>query len=169
MDSAAVRFWQRRLVWFVGWFAFGWVIVGFGVTLGYTLEARQLVAYALGLVLLAIALDAVSRRPVALDVTGEGPSPVTHHFGRGTVNTVLTIGIVLLWVCWVARAMASFWLLLVVMTLPLAISVTRRAIENVLRPPGSTQAEGGAPSVVAACIDRGIRALLIVGAVAVLA
>jgi moderate conductance mechanosensitive channel len=169
MDSAAARFWQRRLVWFVGWFAFGWVIVGFGVTLGYTLEARQLVAYALGLVLLAIALDAVWRRLAALDVTGEGPSPVTHHFGRGTVNTVLTIGIVLLWVCWVARAMASFWLLLVVMTLPLAISVTRRAIENVLRPPGSTQAEGGAPSVVAACIDRGIRALLIVGAVAVLA
>jgi moderate conductance mechanosensitive channel len=54
MDSAAARFWQRRLVWFVGWFAFGWVIVGFGVPLGYTLAARQLVAYALGLVLLAI-------------------------------------------------------------------------------------------------------------------
>ena len=49
METAAARFWLRRLVWFVGWFAFGWVIVGFGVTLGYTLEARQLVAYALGL------------------------------------------------------------------------------------------------------------------------
>jgi len=49
METIAARFWLRRLVWFVGWFAFGWVIVGFGVTLGYTLEARQLVAYALGL------------------------------------------------------------------------------------------------------------------------
>ena len=47
MDTAATRFWHRRLVWFVGWFAFGWVIVGFGVPLGYTLEARALVAYAL--------------------------------------------------------------------------------------------------------------------------
>ena len=47
------------------------MIVGFGVTLGYTLEARRLVGYALGLVLVAIALDAVRRRPVALDVTGE--------------------------------------------------------------------------------------------------
>jgi len=65
--------------------------------------------------------------------------------------------------------MASFWLLLVVMILPLAISITRRAVENVLRPPGSTQVDGGAPSVLAACIDRGIRALLIIGAVAVLA
>jgi len=169
MGTVAARFWLRRLVWFVGWFAFGWVIVGFGVTIGYTLEARQLVAYALGLVLLAIALNAVWRRPVAVDVAGEAPSSVTHHFGRGTVNVALTIGIVLLWVCWVVRATASFWLLLVVMTLPLAISITRRAVENVLRPPGSTQVDGGAPSVLAACIERGIRALLIIGAVAVLA
>jgi moderate conductance mechanosensitive channel len=169
MDTIAARFWLRRLVWFVGWFAFGWVIVGFGVALGYTLEARQLVAYTLGLVLLAIALDAVWRRPVALDVGGEASSPAMHHFRRGTVNAALTTGIVLLWVCWVVRAMASSWLLLVIMTLPLAISITRRAVENVLRPPGSTQVDGGAPSVLAACIDRGIRALLIIGAIAVLA
>jgi small-conductance mechanosensitive channel len=169
MASAAARFWHRRLVWFVGWFAFGWVLVGFGVTVGYTLEARQLVAYALGLVLLAIALDAVWRRPAAIDVSGEAPSPVTRRFGRGTVNTALTVGIVLLWVCWVARAMASFWLILVIMILPLAIAITRRAVENVLRPLGATQVAGGAPSVVEVCIERGVRALLIIGAVAVLA
>jgi moderate conductance mechanosensitive channel len=169
MTRLAAWFWQRRLVWFVGWFAFGWVLVGFGVTLGYTVEARQLVAYALGLVLLAIALDGVWRRPVKIDVSGEAPSLVTRRFGRGTVNTALTVGIVLLWVCWVARAMASFWLVLVIMTLPLAISITRRAVENVLRPTGSTQVDGGAPSVVEVCIERGIRALLIIGAIAVLA
>jgi moderate conductance mechanosensitive channel len=169
MDTVAAHFWQHRLVWFVGWFAFGWVIVGFGVTLGYTLEARQLVAYALGLVLLAIALDAVWRRPVAIDVSGDAPSPVTRRFGRGTVNTSLSVGIVLLWACWVARAMASFWLILVIMTLPLAISITRRAVGNVLRPTGATQVDGNAPSVAEACIERGIRALLIIGAIAVLA
>jgi moderate conductance mechanosensitive channel len=169
MDSAAARFWQRRLVWFVGWFAFGWVIVGFGVPLGYTLAARQLVAYALGLVLLAIALNAVWRRPAALDEAGEAASPVARRFGRGTVNTALTVSIVLLWVCWVTRAMASFWLILVIMTLPLAISITRRAVENVLRPSGSTQLDGSAPGVVEVCIKRGIRALLIIGAIAVLA
>jgi small-conductance mechanosensitive channel len=169
MDTMAARFWHRRFVWFVGWFAFGWVIVGFGVTIGYTLEARQLVAYALGLVLLAIALDAVWHRRATTGPSGEAPSPITHRFGRGTANTALSFGIVLLWVCWVARAMASFWLILVIMTLPLAIAVTRRAVENVLRPSGSTQVDGGAPSVVEVCIERGIRALLIIGAVAVLA
>jgi small-conductance mechanosensitive channel len=169
MDTAAASFWRRRLVWFVGWFAFGWVIVGFGVPLGYTLEARQLVAYMLGLVLVAIALDAVWRRPAALHEGGEASSPVAHRFGRGTANTALSVGIVLLWVTWVIHAMASFWLILVVMTLPLAISVARRAVDNLLRPPGSPQAASGPPSVLAVCIERGIRALLIIGAVAVLA
>jgi len=169
MDTAAARFWRRRLGWFVGWFAFGWVIVGFGVPLGYTLEARQLVAYALGLVLVAIALNAVWRRPAAIHADGEVPSPVAHRFGRGTANTALSVGIVLLWVFWVIHAMASFWLVLVVMALPLAISIARRAVDNLLCPPGSPQAAEGPPSVLAVCIERGIRALLIIGAIAVLA
>jgi len=169
MNTAAARFWQRRLVWFVGWFAFGWVIVGFGVPLGYTLEARQLVAYALGLVLVAIALDAVWRRPATVHEVSEESSAVTRRFGRGTANTVLSVGIVLLWVFWVIHAMASFWLVLVVMTLPLAISITRRAVDNLLRPPGPPQVAEGPPSVLAVCIERGIRAVLIIGAVAVLA
>ncbi len=169
MDTVGARFWQRRLVGFVEWFAFGWVIVGFGVPLGYTLEARQLVAYGLGLVLLGIALDAVWRRPFAPDVGGEAPSAVVHRLGRGTVNTALSVGIVLLWVCWGARAMASLWLILVIMTLPLAIAITRRAVENMLRPSGSTHTDGAAQSVAAACIERGIRAFLIIGAAAVLA
>jgi small-conductance mechanosensitive channel len=169
MDTAAARFWRRRLVWFVGWFAFGWVIVGFGVPLGYTLEARQLVAYALGLVLVAIALDAVWRRPVAIHGDNEAPSAVAHRFGWGTANTALSVGIVLLWVFWVIHAMASFWLVLVAMALPLAISIARRAVDNLLRPPGSPQAADGPPSVLAVCIERGIRAVLIIGAIAVLA
>src|SRR6516225_2010733 len=168
MDTAAAHFWHRRLVAFVGWFAFGWVIVGWGVPLGYTMEARQLVAYVLGLVLMAIALNAVWRRPVALG-GGEAPAPVTHRFGRGAANAALTVGIVLLWVFWVAHMMASFWLVLVVMILPLAISLARRAVDNLLRPPGSPQAAEGPPSVLAVCIERGIRALLIIGAIMVLA
>jgi len=169
MDTVAARFWQRRLVWFVGWFAFGWVIVGWGVPLGYTLEARQLVAYTLGLVLVAIALDAVWRRPVAIHGDNEAPSPVAHRFGRGTANTALSVGIVLLWVFWVIHATASFWLVLVAMALPLAISIARRAIDNLLRPPGSARAADGPPSVLTVCLERGIRALLIIGAAVLLA
>jgi moderate conductance mechanosensitive channel len=169
MDTVAARFWHRRLVAFVGWFAFGWVFVGLLDTLGWSLEGRQLVAYTLGLGLLAIALEAVWRRPRALEAPAEAQSPVAHRFGRGTANMALSVGIVLLWVLWVSHAMASFWLVLVVITLPLAIAVSRGAVEHLLRPPGSPQVAGGVPSVLAVCIERGIRAALIIGAVAVLA
>ena len=135
MDTTEARFWHRRLVMFVGWFAFSWVIVGFGVPLGYTLEARQLVAYALGLGLLAIVLEAVWRRPAALAETREAPSPATRRSGRGVVNTAMTVGIVALWALWVAHATVSFWLILIIITLPLAISVTRRAVRICSDPP----------------------------------
>jgi small-conductance mechanosensitive channel len=65
--------------------------------------------------------------------------------------------------------MMSFWLVLVVITLPLALGVTRRAVQHLLRPAGSQEVGEGPPSVVAISIERGIRALLFIGAAAVLA
>ena len=169
MDRVAARFWCRRLVAFVGWFAFGWVLVGLCDTLGYSTAGRQIVAYALGLGLLAIALEAVWRRPLGRDEGADAPSPITHRLGRGAQNALLSIGVVLLWVLWVVHAMASFWLVLVAITLPLAIGVTRRAVDHLLRPPGSTETADGPPSVLTVSLERGIRVLLIIGAVAVLA
>src|SRR5271157_2452781 len=168
-DTVAARFWCRRLAVFVGWFAFGYVTVGLLNTLGFSVEGRQLVAYVLGLGLLAIALESVWRRPVAPADATEAPLHGTHHLGRGAQNALLSVGIVLLWGLWVARAMPAFWLVLVVMTLPLALGVTRRAVQHLLRPPGFPQVGEGPPSVIAISLERGIRALLFIGAAAVLA
>jgi hypothetical protein len=154
---------------FVGWFAFGYVTVGFLGTLGFSVEGRQLVAYVLGLGLLAIALEAIWRRPVAPDQVAEAPSVRTHRLGRGAQNALLSLCAVLLWGLWVARAMPGFWLVLVAVSLPLAIAVSRRAVEHLLRPPGSVETTEGPPSVVTVSLERGIRALLIIGAAAVLA
>jgi moderate conductance mechanosensitive channel len=170
MDSMAARFWCRRLTAFVGVFAFGWVLVGLGATLGWSLEGRQIVAYTFGLVLLAIALEAVWRRPAPPQAAPEPELPARHHrLGHGAWNALLSIAIVLLWLLWVLHAMMSFWFVLVAITLPLAIGVTRRAVEHLLRPPGSAEAEEGPPTVLTICLERGIRALLIIGAIAVLA
>jgi len=167
--TAAARFWCRRLAVFVGWFAFGYVEIGLLTTFGLSPAGRELVAYVLGLGLLAIALEAVWRRPAApADVTG-APLHGAHHLGRGAQNALLSIGIVLLWVLWVLHAMGSFWLVLVVMTLPLALGVTCRAIQHLLRPPGSQGVGEGPPGVIAISLERGIRALLFIGAAAVLA
>ena len=176
MDTAAARFWYRRFVVFVGWFAFGYVEVGVLSRLGLSLAGRELIAYVLGLGLLAIALEAVWRRPVAPEdsteapeASAEAPARATHRLGRGAQNALLSIGIVLLWVLWVLHAMAAFWLVLVVTALPLALGVTRLAIEHLLRPPGSSQGGVAPPSVIAISLERGIRALLFIAAAAVLA
>jgi small-conductance mechanosensitive channel len=167
-DTGAARFWCRRLAVFVGWFAFGWVEFGLLMRLGLSLEARQLVVYALGLGLLAIALETVWRRP-ASSFVAETPAHATHHLGRGAQNALLSIGIVLLWVLWVLHAMPGFWLVLVFIALPLAIGVSRRAVQHLLRPPGSTEVGEGSPGVIAVSLERGIRALLFIGAAALLA
>jgi moderate conductance mechanosensitive channel len=169
VDTLAARFWCRRIAAFVGLFAFGWMEFGLLTTLGVSLPDRQLVAYALGLGLLAIALEAVWRRPVASKGAVDSATPGKHHhLGRGAQNALLTIGIVLLWVLWVLHAMASFWLVLVVITLPLAIRVSRRAVEHLLRPPGSAEQADAPSSVLTASLERGLRALLIIGAAALL-
>jgi hypothetical protein len=46
----------------------------------------------------AIALEAVWRRPVTFREVAEALSAETHRFGPGAANTALSIGIVLLWV-----------------------------------------------------------------------
>ncbi|HMD66329.1 MAG TPA: hypothetical protein VKG22_06750, partial [Stellaceae bacterium] len=169
-DTVAARFWCRRLAVFIGWLAFGRVTVDVLSDLGFSLAGRELVAYVLGLGLLAIALETVWRRPVAPDQVTEVPSPETHRLlGRGARNALLSIGIVLLWGLWVARAMPSFWLVLVIITVPLANGVIRRAVGHLLQPPSAPQFGDGAPSVIAVSLERGLRALLIIGAAAVLA
>src|SRR5438477_55105 len=98
MDMVAARFWYRRLVVFVGWFAFGYVLVGLLDTLGWSLAGRQLVAYVLGLGLLAIALEAVWRRPARLDESIAASSPVTRRFGHGALSAVVILLVAdLLW------------------------------------------------------------------------
>jgi moderate conductance mechanosensitive channel len=170
MEASAARFWCWRLYAFVGWFALGSVTVELLATLGFSAPERDLIAYALGLGLLAVALEAIWRHPAApATAPAEDPAGETDHLGRGTQNILLTVGAVLLWVLWVARAMPSFWLLLLVITLPLAIAVSRRAVDHLLRPAGATPVDKAVPSVLAVCIERGVRALLLIGAVALLA
>ena len=140
-DRVAARFWCRRLTAFAGWLALVWVTIQECDALGFPSEGVELVGYTLGLGVLAIALEAVWRRPIALREVAEAPSAETQRFGRVPANIALSIGIVLLWVFWVAApgvtsVLPGFWLVLVIIILPPAISASRRAVEHLLRPPG---------------------------------
>jgi moderate conductance mechanosensitive channel len=172
-DTAAARFWCRRLTVFTGWLALVWVVIQECAALGFSFEGLQIVGYTLGLGAVATALEVVWRRPTAPRGVAEGASAETRHFGRGAASIAASIGIVIMWVCWVAApgvtsVLPGFWLVLALILLPPANSVSRRAVRHLLRPLGSVQT-AGPPSVIEISLEHGIRALLIIGAVGVLA
>ena len=165
LSGDAARFWFRRLALFVGWFAFGWATLDVLSALGFSLEARELVAYALGLGLLAVALNVVWTRPPAATAGSDAPARRASH----TVGPwLLSVCLVLLWALWVGGLMRLFSLLAVALLLPPAIMAAQSASRHVLRPAGGIDAPGG-PNLMAVYLDRGIRVLLIVGAALLLA
>ena len=167
VSDASAAFWVRRFSLAIGWFAFGWVTVNLLTSFGISMPSRQLVAYTLGIVLLAIGIEAVWHRPVTslAAIVDAKPS----RLGSRARNWLLSAFFVLLWLLWVEGAMRLFWLLVVIVGLPMAATALQRAVNNVFRPPGSAPGGSQIPGVFAAIVERGLRAALIIGAIALLA
>jgi small-conductance mechanosensitive channel len=164
MSTPSAQFWAKRIALTAGWFVFGWVTVSLLGALGLPKLHRELVAYALGLVLLALGIEIAWRRP------HRHAAPSGHGWlGHGAGAWLLSLHFMLLWGLWVAGAMPFFWLAAVALALPLALGVTERSVAHILRPPGTPHAAGATPSVLAVCLERGARAVLIIGAALILA
>ena len=157
LDQHEARFWHIRITLLVGWFAFGYATVTLLGIVGLMPEGRRLVAYALGLGLVAIGLEMVWRRPMgAMDVRPR----------RRLSALAGSVFIFLLWALWVAGAMPAFGLLAIAVTTPLAIRATRRFIEHVVGAEGGQQS---AKSVYSVLVERGLRAAILIGAALLLA
>jgi small-conductance mechanosensitive channel len=137
-SDAEAAFWHRRIALFAGWFAFGWVIRGWLVLLGMEPTSLRLVMYALGLGLLAIAIEAFWRR-----------------------SRLLAIYFALLWVFWAMRAFGLLWLAVVAALLPVVLQLAQSGVDHALRTPGAA-AEGR--GIAAATLGRALRAAAIIGA-----
>ncbi|MBX5222267.1 mechanosensitive ion channel family protein [Rhizobium sp. NLR8a] len=161
-DPAAAH-WARRLAYLCGWFAFGWVTVRLLATLGLPPASRLLVAYTLGVVLLAIAIESLWRRPVDAPVESRMP-----RIGRTIRNWLWTAYFIGLWALWVVGAMKLFWIVAVCAALPAILALTRVSIANILSSPaGAEKAERA--SIASVLVERGVRAVVIVGAILLLA
>ena len=168
MSTTAARFWYPRLGLLVAWFA---------CWLGHADPAR-----CPGLLARGPAPGRVSARTgPARHRARDGLAPTARRArrrpsrlpaGAGSAAASVTCcsrGISwLLWTLWVAGAMPVFWLAVLAVALPAAISVTQRSVNHILRPPG-VEAGAGLPSVRAVCLERGLRAALIIGAALLLA
>jgi moderate conductance mechanosensitive channel len=166
MGDDAARFWFHRIGLFAGWFSFGYMTLQLLDALGLPPDHRRAVAYLLGLGLLAIGIEIAWRRPQRVIPDAIGPGSGNR---RVVTASLLSLYFVLLWLLWVGSAMNLFWLAVVALALPLLIATTRRAVNHILRPPGTATAEASRASIAAVCLERGVRAALIIGAVLLLA
>jgi small-conductance mechanosensitive channel len=79
-------------------------------------------------------------------------------------KSIATGLLILLWLSWAAGAMHIFWLIAVLVLVPLCSNLAERTVNHLLRPAGDAVSSDAPPSVAAAVIERGIRAgLLVVG------
>ena len=139
-SDAQADYRHRRIVLFAGWLAFGWVLVRWLAGLGMNLPSVQIVAYLLGLGLLAIAVEAVWQR-----------------------SRLAAAAFLLVWVLWVAQAWGAFWLTVVALCLFEVLRQVQAGADHALRPAGAAAA-ASTRGVPAAAIGRGLRALAIIGA-----
>ena len=112
---------------FAGWFAFGWVVINWLALLGMDLASRQIVAYVLGLGLLAIAIEAFWRR-----------------------TRLSAPYFVLLWLLWAAQAWGIFWLAVMAGRCPRRCAWRRRLPQHAQRHPGRRGRAGRAALIIGA-------------------
>jgi len=165
MNTIAAWFWYRRISFAIGWLAIGSVTVGLLGTLGLSFSSRVLIAYVLGLMLLAVGIESAWRRPPA----ALHPEAAPRHEHRRLSNWLLTAYYSVLWLLWVASAMPTFWMAVALVALPLGLRGMRLAVNHVLRPVGAASAQGSVRGVVEVSLERGLRAVLIIAAALLLA
>ena len=164
MSDPAAKFWQRRLMIAVGVIAFSWVTLGLLRTLGVSPAGLKIISYIAAVFLLGLTLDAIWRRPAAEPVGEAG----RHKLSRRASSVIATVLAALIWLQWSLHLMPSFWLLLIGGSLPLLLSVSRRSVDHLLRPVEGMP-DDRAPILAAVALERGLRAILIIGAALALA
>lgn len=155
LDTGRARFWYVSLGAIAAWVAFGWAITVALSVFGLPLPNVQLIAYLLGIGLLALAI-AINLRQ------SEGGQE-----GRKAKRWMISLGFVAIWACWAIGATMVLWFLLVAGFMPATISATRRGVRHVMRPVDEADQAAGS-SIAAVLVEQGTRALIIVGGILVL-
>lgn len=159
ISDHSAHFWYRRILLALAVFVLGWVTVDLLELLGIPIMSLLIISYGLGILLLVLALDMVWRSPPS-----ERPVFGTAFLAPRVRKSLASILLVLLWLSWAAGAMHIFWLVAVLVLIPLGSNLAERTVNHLLRPSGDAVTSGAPPSVAAAVIERGIRAgLLVVG------
>ncbi|HEX6014791.1 MAG TPA: mechanosensitive ion channel family protein [Geminicoccaceae bacterium] len=160
LSTASARHWYKWLTLIVGWYTAARLTVWFLADLGLSVAVQSLLADVFSLVWLLILLLAVWRRPALR--SADNPDPAARS-GARTRSLLMSCGLVLVWLLVPLGAYRLFSTALVAAALPVLLVITNRSVAHILRPPGTETAEA-VPPLAAVLLQRGLRALWIIGA-----
>jgi moderate conductance mechanosensitive channel len=156
MATASARFWFLWSTVLIGWFAFVRVTLDVLAILGTSEPARALVALACGVVLVGLALFVVWRHP-------DRESGLRVRRSQRVGTWLLSVYVVVVWLLLFTGSAAPFYVGVILLLLPIAIRGAQLAVNHVLRPAKDETAADAVPSVIAVCLERGLRAALLIG------
>ena len=155
MATASSRFWFVWSTVLIGWFAFVSVTLDLLTLLGVSDPARALVGLACGVVLVGLALFVVWRHP-------ERESGLRPRRSQRVGTWLLSIYVVVVWLLLFTGSVAPFYVGVILLLLPIAIRGAQLAVNHVLRTAEDETADA-VPSITAVCLERGLRAALLIG------
>jgi len=150
-------YWLPRIVGVFAFFAAAFILLP---GLGIDRDGMMVLSVGADFVLLLLLLRAVWRRPRARRDGGHGHTAATW---------LLTSYFIVLFLERIAGLYTWFWFTFAAFVLPLAIVLTQRGVNFVLRPGSEDAGRPTIPAVTIAVIDRGIRMILILAAAYLLA
>ena len=156
MATPAARFWFVWSAVLIGYFFFVQFSLDLLAMLGVSQPARFASGMAAGIVLLGMALWIVWRHPDR--VTG-----MPHAGGARLGSWLLSAYLVLVWLLLFTGSATPFYVGVVLLLLPIAITNSRHAVNHLLRPNAEEAPPETTNSLLAVLLERGLRALLLIG------
>ncbi|MER8884159.1 mechanosensitive ion channel family protein [Mesorhizobium sp. M0816] len=152
-------YWLPRIVGVLAFFGAAFILLP---GLGIDQDGMMVLSLGADFVLLLLLLLAIWRRP---RTQRDG----ARHIGHTEATWLLTAYFVVLFLQRIAGLYTYFWFTFAAFFLPLAIVVTQRGVNFVLRPGSEDVGRPTIPAVTIAVIDRGIRMIFILAAAYLLA
>jgi small-conductance mechanosensitive channel len=156
MATASARFWFVWSTVLIGWFAFVRITLDVLILLGTSEPARALVGLACGVVLVGLTLYVVWRHP-------ERESGLRVRRSQRVSTWLLSVYVVVVWLLLFTGSVAPFYVGVILLLLPIAIRGAQLAVNHLLRSADDETAADAVPSVTAVCLERGLRAALLIG------
>jgi len=158
-------FWRRWGTMLAGFFLVGWTTVLLSGRYGMPPSERMLLAYILGTVLMVLALAVIWLRYRHRTAAGS-PDEATSRLVRLILSF---LAVILVWLLWLSGLTVTFWLVMVAIALYIAIRISDRTVDQLMRSPIEGEQLAPGDRLLAACLGRFMRVVLILLAIAFLA